>query len=99
MTGYFDKLSTELGIVLTVITLVIIIFRIKAEVDSKRLSTKGGIIVALAFVLSLVAIVSVALLTSTDYLGIRLSVLGFCIAFVFSSYKFAKRRVPIKSGD
>jgi len=40
MTGYFDKLSTELGIVLTVITLVIIIFRIKAEVDSKRLSLK-----------------------------------------------------------
>lgn len=86
---------TGLGIVLTVCTLVIIIFRVKAEVKRERLSTKGGIILGLAFVLSLVAIVSVSLLTSEDSLGIRLSVLAFCIAFVFSSYKFAKRRAPI----
>jgi hypothetical protein len=85
-----------LGIVLTVLTLVIIIFRIKVEVERNRLSTKGGLIVGLAFALSLTAIVSVALLTTEDSLGIRLSVLGLCIAFVFSSYKFAKRFMPSK---
>jgi hypothetical protein len=81
-----------LGITLTAITLVIIILRIKSEVERSRLSIKGGIIVGLAFALSLGAIVTVALLTSEGSLGIRLSVLAFCIAFVFSSYKFAKRQ-------
>ncbi len=85
---------TGLGIVLTVITLTIIIFRIKAEVKREKPSTKGGIIVGLAFALSLAAIVSVALLTPEDSLEIRLSVLGFCIALVFLSYKLAKHRVP-----
>ncbi|HWP91505.1 MAG TPA: hypothetical protein VNN20_04840 [Thermodesulfobacteriota bacterium] len=86
-----------LGIVLTVLTLVIIIFRIKAEVERNRLSTKGGITLGLAFALSLTAIISVALLTTEDSLGIRLSVLGLCIALVFSSYKFAKRLIQRKT--
>ncbi len=90
---------TGIGIVLTVLTLMIILLRIKAEVKRKRLSTKGGIIVALAFVLSIMAIVSVAIHTSEGSLGTRLSVLGFCIVFVFLLYKFAKRRVQAKSGD
>jgi hypothetical protein len=80
-----------LGIFITISTLVIIILRIKTEVERSRLSTKGGIIVGAAFVLSIVAIASVALLTPEDSLGIRLLVLGLCIACVFSSYKFAKR--------
>jgi hypothetical protein len=86
-----------LGIVLTVLTLVIIIFRIKAEVGRRRLSTKGGLIVGSAFALSLAAIVSVALLTTEDSLGIRLSVLALCIAFVFSTYKIAKRLIQRKT--
>jgi len=85
-----------LGIVLTVLTLAIVSFRIKAEVRRNKLSTKGGIILGFAFALSLTAIVSVALLTTEDSLEIRLSVLGLCIALVFSSYKFAKRFIPNK---
>ena len=85
-----------LGIFITLLTLLIIIFRIKMEVGRRRLSTKGGIILSLAFVLSLTAIVSVAMLTTQDSLAIRLSVLGLCIAFVFSSYKFARRFMPSK---
>ncbi len=86
---------TGLGITLTVLTLVIIILRIRTEIGRNGLSRKGGIIVGLAFALSLVAIVSVSLITSEDSLGIRLSVLASCTAFVFSSYKFAKRWMTI----
>jgi hypothetical protein len=82
---------TALGIVLTVFTLLIIVFRIKAEVEGNRLSTKGGVILSSAFALSFTAIVSVAILTPEDSLEIHLIVLGFCVAFVISSYKFAKR--------
>jgi len=85
-----------LGIVLTILTLVIIIFRIIAKVKRNRLSTKGGITLGLAFALSLATVVSVALLTSEDSLEIRLSALVFCIAFVFSSHKIAKRFMPSK---
>lgn len=83
---------TGLGITLTVLTLVIVILRIRGEIERNRLSMRGGIIVGLAFALSLGAIVTVALLTSEDSLGIRLFVLASCIVFVFSSYKFAKRQ-------
>jgi FtsH-binding integral membrane protein len=86
---------TGLGITLTAITLVIIILRLRIEIERKRLSTKGGVIIGLAFALSLAAIVSVSLLTSENSLGIRLFVLAFCAVFVFSSYKFVKRRVPL----
>ncbi len=84
-----------LGITLTAFTLIIVILRIKSEVERNRLSMKGGILIGLAFTLSLGTIVTVAMLTSEGSLGIRLSVLAFCIVFVFSSYKFAKRRMPI----
>ena len=53
-------------------------------------------LVALAFILSFIAVVSVALLTPQDSLGIRLSVLGLCVALVFSSYKLARRQVTVK---
>ena len=84
-----------LGITLTVITFGIIILRIVAEVKQDRFSAKGGIIVALAFGISFIAVVSVALLTSVDSLEIRLSVLGLCIILVFSSYRFAKREYKL----
>ena len=84
------------GIVITVIALAIVILRVAAEVKRGRISTKGGILVALAFILSFIAVVSVALLTPQDSLEIRLSVLGLCVALVFSSYKLARRQVTVK---
>jgi Na+-transporting methylmalonyl-CoA/oxaloacetate decarboxylase gamma subunit len=88
---------TGLGIVLTILTLIIILLRIKAEVKRNRFSTKGGIILGLVFALSLASIVSVSLLTSEGSLGIRLPVLGLCIVLVFLSYKFAKRSPPMNT--
>ena len=88
---------TGLGIVLTILTLIIILLRIKAEVKRNRFSTKGGIILGLVFALSLASIVSVSLLTSEGSLGIRLPVLGLCIVLVFLSYKFAKRSTPMNT--
>lgn len=91
---------TGLGIILTLLTLTIIILRIAVEVKRNRFSTKGGIILGLVFALSLASIVSVSLLTSEGSLGIRLSVLGLCIALVFLSYKFAKHSIPMnKKGN
>ncbi|HEX3034531.1 MAG TPA: hypothetical protein VHT73_05260 [Thermodesulfobacteriota bacterium] len=87
---------TGLGIVITVIALAIVLIRIAAEVKRGRITNKGGILVGLAFIISFIAIVSVALVISQESLGIRLSVLGFCVALVFSSYKLARRRVPTK---
>ena len=81
---------------ITVITLGIVLVRVAAEVKRGRITNKGGILVALAFIISFIAVVSVALLTSQGSLGIRLSVLAFCVALVFSSYKLARRRVPTK---
>jgi threonine/homoserine/homoserine lactone efflux protein len=90
---------TGQGIVLTILTLIIIILRIAVEVKRNRFSTKGGIILGLAFALSLASIVLVSLLTSEDSLRTRLFVLGVCIALVFLSYKFAKRSIPINKTE
>lgn len=84
--------ETEFGIVITALTLAIIFYRIKLEIEHKKVSTKGGILVGLAFTLSLTAIVAVALLTPV--LKTRLGVLGFCITAVFLTYRFAKN-LPI----
>ena len=87
---------TGLGIVITVIALAIVLIRVAAEVKRGRITNKGGILVGAPFIISFIAVVSVALLTSQESLGIRLSVLGLCIALVFSSYKLARRQVRTK---
>ncbi|HSE82998.1 MAG TPA: hypothetical protein VLB01_00450 [Thermodesulfobacteriota bacterium] len=79
------------------IALAIVLIRVAAEVKRGRITNKGGILVGAAFVISFIAVVSVALLTSQESLGIRLSVLVFCVALVFSSYRLARRRVPTKA--
>ncbi len=82
---------------ITVIALAIVLIRVAAEVKRGRITNKGGILVGVAFIISFIAVVSVALFTPQESLGIRLSVLGLCVALVFSSYKLARGRVRTKN--